>query len=127
MLVAPNVFAGAYVSANVDDFVPKNEISDVKKSKKINSIQKFILKRSLKKLQKQALNPQKSKSKKDYMVMLRIMGPLLIIGLILVLITNGIQFIIAGNVLTGIILTMLGLVGAGLFVLYVIRHSKSTY
>ena len=65
MLLSSNVFAGA----NTDSFTPKTEVFDARKSKKIKTIQKllstkigkWIVKKVIKKLQKRALNPQKSK------------------------------------------------------------------
>ncbi len=69
MLFSLNANAGTFAGANTKDSTPKSEISDVRKLKKIKTIQKFlntkigkwVLKKAIKKPQKKALNPKKSK------------------------------------------------------------------
>ncbi len=61
--------ANAGKNTNFNDFAPKNEIFDHKNSKKLKTVQKFldtkigkwVLKKTIKRLQKKALNPKKSK------------------------------------------------------------------
>ena len=125
MLISFNTFAGTYVSTNANNFTPKNEISDVRKSKKIKTIQKLlntkigkkieklIIKKTLKKLQKQALNPQKNK--KDGIFRIGVF--IFVLGVLSLL--SGIGLIIAGSTLLGIILAIVGLLllGAIMFII----------
>ncbi len=111
MLFSLNANAGIFSGANADNFTPKNEISDNKNSRKIKTIQKllstkigkWVVTKTIKKLQRQALNPQKNKNK----VNLSTGGILLVVfGVILV---GGIVLIFSGSVVLGVILAVFGL------------------
>ncbi len=119
MLFSLSANAGTFSNIKTKDFTPKSEISDVKKPKKINGIQKFIIKKTLKKLQKQALNPQKSKG--DGVTRLAIIT--LTIGSLLLL--GGIGFIIAGSTLLGIILAIVGLLILGSLAFFIFLLSNA--
>ncbi len=106
MLLSSNVFAGA----NTDNFTPKNEISDVRKSKKIKTIQKllntkvgkWIVKKAIKKLQKKALNPKKSKiDPPSALAILLICLLILLLGILLLKILGSILLIIGLILLIG--------------------------
>ncbi len=106
MLLSSNVFAGA----NADNPVPKSEISDVRKSKKIKTIQKllgtkigkWIVKKAIKKLQKKVLNPQKSKiDPPSALVILLILLLILLLGILLLKVLGSVLLIIALVLLIG--------------------------
>ena len=107
MLLSSNVFAGA----NADNPTPKNEISDVRKSKKIKTIQKFLntkvgkwaVKKAIKKLQKKALNPQKNKNKKELSTIA------ILITIFSLILLGGIVLIFSGYITLGVILSIIGL------------------
>ena len=111
MLFTFNANAGTFSSGKTDAFVQKIEISDNKNSRKIKTIQKllstkigkWVVTKTIKKLQRQALNPQKNKNK----VNLSTGGILLVVfGVILV---GGIVLIFSGSVVLGVILAVIGL------------------
>jgi Flp pilus assembly protein TadB len=107
MLLSFNANAGV----NSDNFTPKTEISDVRKSKKAKTIQRFlntkigkwVIKKTLKNLQKQALNPQKNKNKRNPST-----GAILITIFALILL-GGIVLLFLGYIVLGVILTVIGL------------------
>ena len=112
MLFSLNANAGTFSGANVNDFIPKNEISDVKKSKKIKTIQKllstkvgkWLVKKTIKKLQK---NQQKNDIKSKKMTKNR--RGVVILSLGAALLIGGIVLLFTGYTLLGIILGVLGL------------------
>ncbi len=110
MLFIFNANAGTFSSANTDSFTPKNEISDVRKSKKIKTIQKLLntkigkwaLKKAIKKLQKKALNPKKSKiDPPSALAILLICLLILLLGILLLKILGSTLLIIGIILLIG--------------------------
>ncbi len=132
MLFSFNADAGTFSGANVNDFIPKNEISDIKKTKKIKTIQKllstkvgkWLVKKAIKKLQKNQLkndikNKKTTKSRRG-IVILSLGGSLLIGGIVL---------IFAGYTLLGIILGVLGLaiIVTFIYLILLISNAFSQY
>ncbi len=110
MLFSLNANAGTFSSIKTDNLKPKNEISDVRKSKKIKTFQKFLntkigkwaLKKAIKKLQKKALNPQKSKiDPPSALVILLILLLILLLGILLLKVLGSILLIIGIILLIG--------------------------
>ena len=133
MLFSLNANAGTFSGANVNDFIPKNEISDNKNSKKIKTIQKFlntkigkwIVKKAIKNLQKNQLkndikNRKNIRNNTRGIVILSLGGSLLIGGIVL---------IFAGYTLLGIILGVLGLaiVVTFIYLIWLIGNAFSQY
>ena len=106
MLLSFNVNAGE----NTVHFIPKSEISDHRNTKQLKTIQKlfntkigkWILKKAVKKLQKKALNPKKSKiDPPSALAILLICLLILLLGILLLKVLGSILLFIGLILLIG--------------------------